>query len=165
LSQIQPNPAKSSQIQPNPAKPGQSQSKERLGFSLSESSLIKDLRGPPRAFFLLPARFARNAQRASNRRFGREPSFFHVCLVSLRHSAELPFLGGIMAQFRRICKKNGEKSPKRAELLRFETRSLVGMTGAGAAHRQIERGEASAQANGPRPSSADRSEAASASRR
>jgi hypothetical protein len=91
-SKPNPNFAKLSQIHPNPAKPGQSRSKEKLGFSLSESSLIKDLRGPPRAFFLLLVRFARIASRASSRRFGREPYCFHVCLVYLRPLGGLAIL-------------------------------------------------------------------------
>ena len=49
-----PNLAKSSQICPNWAKPRPNPTKPGAWISLSESSLFKDLRRPPRAFFLSP---------------------------------------------------------------------------------------------------------------
>jgi hypothetical protein len=52
-----------------------------IAFSLSESSVIKDLRGPPRAFFLLPPRFAHMASRALGPPLRRGLPGFHVCLV------------------------------------------------------------------------------------
>jgi hypothetical protein len=42
-------------------------------ISLSESSLIKDLRGPPRAFFLLPVPFARIAMFSMSVSFNLRP--------------------------------------------------------------------------------------------
>jgi hypothetical protein len=58
-SKANPNLAKSAQIQQNLAKPGPNPTQQKAWISLSESRLIKDLRGPLRAFFILPAWFAR----------------------------------------------------------------------------------------------------------
>ena len=87
---------------------------------MSESSLINHLRGPPRAFFLLPPRFARIASRASDRRSCREPYSF-PCLHSFNcvRSAASSFLECIMAQIQKICKNNVEKPPKRPEFRTF----------------------------------------------
>jgi hypothetical protein len=112
--------SKFSQIEPNPAKPGQSRSKERLGFSLSESSLIKDLRGPPQGVFSF-ARLLRAHRPTRVEAPLRRGALLFLMPASFdcARSAALSFVGGIMAQILRICKKNVQKSPKRPEFRAF----------------------------------------------
>ena len=85
------------------------------------------LEGSDTVSALLPASFARIGSRASSRRLGPGAFLvFHVCLVyytPLRLA--LHSLEGIMAQILKFCKKNVEKSPRRPELRRLETRSLI----------------------------------------
>ena len=117
--QIGPNWAKSSQAQPNPTK-------GKAWISLSKSSLIKDLSGPPRAFFLLRARFARIASRASDRRFGREPCSF-PCLPRLTAAARPPCHSwkALWRRFREFARKMSKNRQNARNSGRLETRSLI----------------------------------------
>jgi hypothetical protein len=111
-------------------------------ISLSESSLFKDLRGPPTRFFILllhPRLFRPNPRESRvHRRLGRrsgpaqspaasiEPplrpgnSFVnHACLARRREIGVLSSEGQY-AHFRRICKKKSKKPLHCPELLTFE---------------------------------------------
>ena len=91
-----------------------------IAISLSESSLIKDLRGPPQGVFS----FARPVHPHRLGRVGpqlRLGAFLFSMSASLNcaRSSASPFLEATIAQVPRICKQNVEKTPKRPEFRAF----------------------------------------------
>jgi hypothetical protein len=118
-SKRNPNYAKLGKIEPNPAKPGQRESRRLTLISLSESSLIKDLRGPPRVFFPLPRRLARMPGARRIVASVGSLAISHICIVKLRPLEGLAFLEFIMTQIQKICKEYVDKSPKHPEFRAF----------------------------------------------